>query len=88
MESTVKLADTNNVNGEKNAVCTALTLTAALTSQGNKTQPSGFSSHRRVGPSVVGLYVVYTGCSFPTNWVLFLPAPQPAPAFIAREHHV
>lgn len=55
----MRLADTNNVNSEKNAACTALTLTAALTSQGEKTQPSGLSSRSRVRPSAEGFYVVY-----------------------------
>ena len=55
----MRLADTNNVNGEENAVCAALTLTAALTSQGKKTQPSGFSSRGRVRPGAEGFDVVY-----------------------------
>lgn len=54
MESTVRPADTNNVNSEERAACTAPALTASHTSQGKKTQPSGFSFHSRVRPNAEG----------------------------------
>lgn len=55
----MSLADTNNVKSIKNAVCTALTLTASPTSQHKKTQPTGLSSCSGVRPSAEGFPVVY-----------------------------
>ena len=87
MESTISLFDTNNVNSEESSACTAPTLSASLTLQGKKTQPSGFSFHSLVKPTPRG-FKLFTGCSLPNNWVLLLPAPLPALDFIAHQQNV